>query len=350
MRTVVISCLMVPYASYGMLAIRLARGLRSMGYMVKMKPEMYDERFAAVPEDVKSTLVFQVQPDEWEFVVAPPTYKDGTEGTSKMKKRVIFTLWETDQLKEGTVGLLNTSQAVITASKWNQEAFRRSGVKVPIFVVPLGYDPKVYWPEFRRLPSNRKIVFGTAVRTAHGGVRKGAHVVTWAFLKAFDGVTKGVELRLKGFPDCKFPTVWDPRIKLTREYLSDEAMRQWYQGLTCFVSGSTSEGWGLHHHEAMACAKPVMSVDYGGVKEFFQPSLGYAIPYQEVQCSKDTYEGIGRWAAPDELQLATLMRHVYDNQVDAFVRGLRAYDAVKHLTWDHSVEQFAGVLGEVGLI
>src|SRR5690606_38955358 len=123
----------------------------------------------------------------------------------KKLPRIHWTMWETDQLPPRYVQLLNTCVAVIVPCKWNYESFKKSGVRVPMYIVPLGTDTAVFKPSYAKHPT--VFTVGTAARTAHGGIRKGVDDVVYAFLRAFPTETD-VKLTIKIFPDCQLLPIW----------------------------------------------------------------------------------------------------------------------------------------------
>lgn len=254
-------------------------------------------------------------------------------------------MWETTKLPQGAVSCLNRARCVIVPSTWNKQCFEACGVKVPIHVVPLGINTDVFRPQPMKMTG--PCVFGAAGRMAHGGVRKGINQVIEAFQQAFPG-KEDVRLHIKGFPDCDILPVTDPRIKVTKEYMSEEALAKWFAGLTCFVSAAKGEGWGLMQHQAMAVGRPIISIVFGGVAEFFEPKLGYRVRYRLAPASGH-YVNCGDWAEPSQNDLIRQMRGVFSNRKTAKARGLKASAAVNLFTWEAANQQLVKVLKSVGL-
>ena len=55
----------------------------------------------------------------------------------------------------------------------------------------------------------------------------------------------GVQLWIKSLPDHNIKDPLDSRIRIFKDYLSEDEMAKWYGRSHCFVSVSTSEGWGF---------------------------------------------------------------------------------------------------------
>jgi glycosyltransferase involved in cell wall biosynthesis len=258
----------------------------------------------------------------------------------------VYTMWETDTLAAEWVDVLNRSAVVLVPSRWQVEGFRRSGVAVPIEVVPLGHDPAVYRPA-GGFPG--VCTFGTAGALTAGGVRKNAQAVVDLFRRAFPAEAD-VRLRVKVSPGSPgVETYDDPRVEVLRAALPRAELADWYRSLTAYVNASHGEGFGLHLLEAMACGRPLVSPCYSGLTEFFDPSVGYPVGYDLVPVrGTDVYAG--RWAEPDEGDLIARMREVYADRRAAERLGAAAADRARGFTWSATAAAVAAVLRRHGLI
>jgi glycosyltransferase involved in cell wall biosynthesis len=321
------------YTGYGLHAIQIATDLGRMGCDVKVIPTQFDERFTAVPDRICRQLQYQEGNGLWELLLHPPTL----EPTSR-KRTVYFTMWESTSLPARSVEFLNRAECVIVPCKWNAVNFAAAGVTRPVHIVPLGINTEVF--RFSRGRTTGPCIFGTGGRTAHGGVRKGVEAVIAAFLDAFRSETD-VRLLLKIFPDCEIPSISDSRIIVLRAFLSERQLARWYRSITCFVSAARGEGWGLMQHQALATGRPLITVEYGGVKEYFQREFGYSVDYTLVP-ARDYYRDSGYWAEPIHESLVQHMRQVYRNRNEAAARGELAARAV--------AEALLRVLENVGMV
>ena len=345
-RSIVVRGIFTPYTGYGQQVCDFVSMLQSRGVDVKSRPICVDEAYGNVSSEIKSTFVHREQIEDWELIIHPPSFEDELTGK---KKRIIYTMWETDRLPDRIVKLLNTYEGIIVPSDWCLGVFKKSGVKAPLFLVPLGIDTAIYKPQTSTLPED--CIFGCAGRLAHGGIRKGINQIISAFLQAFPPGVNDVMLRVKAFQDCALIPYNDPRIQVTKAYISEKSMVDWYHSLTCFVSASTAEGWGLHQQEAMACGKAVLNVNYGGVKMFFDPPAnGYTLKHHIEQCSAKVYDGVGMWAAPSELNLIEQMQHIYQNRVECFLRGRDAITSATQFTKEKTIDGILSVMAKLGAL
>ena len=63
------------------------------------------------------------------------------------KYKIGFTMLEVDGLPAEWVRQANLMDEIWVPSEFNKQTFKHSGVKVPIFVIPLGIDPDYFSPK-----------------------------------------------------------------------------------------------------------------------------------------------------------------------------------------------------------
>lgn len=62
------------------------------------------------------------------------------------QKQILYTFHEVDAITSGEKNALNQQEAIIVPSNYVKEVFEKYGIIVPIYVVPLGVDRKVFYP------------------------------------------------------------------------------------------------------------------------------------------------------------------------------------------------------------
>lgn len=191
--------------------------------------------------------------------------------------RIIYTMMETEVVHPNMIRIMNENyDECWTPTKWNAETFKRSGLHIPVYVMPLGIDPAIYSPgNDVRMPQ------GTLMTTAEAGkvetpkgflfiyvfqpsFRKGLDFLLGAFNEAFAGdpmaglVLGTTEYSLKETgmlprPDLSVK-IWAMSGRFTERDLA--AM---YRACQVYVCTSRGEGWNLPLQEAAACGLPVIA-------------------------------------------------------------------------------------------
>jgi glycosyltransferase involved in cell wall biosynthesis len=152
-----------------------------------------------------------------------------------------------------------------------------------------------------------------------------------------------VRLRVKAMPRDDVAEPRDRRIEVIRKNMSQEELSNWYSSLTCFVSASRAEAWGLMHLQAMAVGRPVIACRFGGLEEFFDEDVGFCVDYH-MGPATGRYSGQGTWAIPDQNSLSQRMRDVYRNPSEVREKGVKSCARALDFTWARSCDQLYRIL------
>jgi glycosyltransferase involved in cell wall biosynthesis len=208
------------------------------------------------------------------------------------------------------VDYFNTNSGIILPNEWNLTNFKTNGVNIPIKKCPLFVDTNKF---YYKTPNDSPIfVFGSG----NADPRKKTNNVIRSFCRTFPPDIKNVKLKIK-IERCDLPflnSFSDKRIEVLTKHLSKTELSDWYHNLDVFISGATSEGWGFMQHEAMSCGRPVISVDYGGVKEFFNSSVGIIVKHTEVVAENQWGTAGGFWSKYDEIDMINKIKWCYENR------------------------------------
>lgn len=337
------------YFGYGMHGLQILKDFTSFGYDVKVVPTTLDLRSTDFrPGKTEDTALInrcvvseRHASFDRELVLGLP-YQEYPQDN---RKRVFFTMWETNRLPRKGVNNLNGVSHVVVPCEWNASSFNACGVTRPISISQLGIDTNVYHPMPK--PMEGFCVFGSGGRLTAGGIRKNIADMPQIFADAFPS-QKDVRLSLKTFPDEAAPESRDPRVEIIRQFLSPAAMAHWYSQLTTYVSVSNSEGWGLMPHQAMAVGRPALAPRFGGMREYFDDSVGYPVDFKLVPCggiyAQDEFSAGGFWAQIDRDDLIDKMRWVYNNQDKVAQMGKIASERAMKYSWTAAHRRLEKVL------
>ena len=249
---------------------------------------------------------------------------------------VLFTMYETETIPPSWVEACNRASAVLVPCRHNKEAFKRSGVHVPIYVVHLGIHANE-WPTVRREAlSPFRILF-----VSWPNQRKGLDALAQAFWMAFLD-DPDVELYLKT------SQAWEARqqtytLKGVERFivddrqLSHDELVALYQSAHVFVLPSRGEGWGFTAMEAMATGCPTVATDYSGLREFVTPQAGWPIRHGWVEVD---YGHRTRAAQPDVAHLAETLLSIRRNYAQAAQKAIRGAAMVTQIfTWEKTAQR-----------
>ncbi len=199
------------------------------------------------------------------------------------KKSIGICLFETINPPKQWVNEMNTMDAIVVASAFNQGIFEASGVERPIHIVPHCFDTTMFHREVRPTGRYQPTTF--------------LSIGTWKKRKNWEGLIKafydgfsakdGVCLLAKTDKPRELQSMVQ-RIKRTCEWRSkDTAPVYSEENLACYfeeipkimkkgdiyVCASHGEGFGLPGMHAMALGVPLVTTRYGGVLEYALPGL-----------------------------------------------------------------------------
>lgn len=271
------------------------------------------------------------------------------------KRRIFYTVFETDRIPARWVGALNTVDEVWTTSEWGRGVFHNCGVTTPVQVVPEGVDTNEFYPPDRPQPSSGTFRF---LAVAKFEARKNFEGLFRAFARAFRP-SEAVELLVH----CghRFSEAQNPfrllvdlnvgphaPIRFSEPCGTTRDMLRLYHSADVFVLPTRGEGWGLPIIEAMACGLPVITTGIGPVTEYANDQTALLLDYRLIPAVGSNVEEVfsgSRWAEPDEEQLIEYMRWSYEHPDKGRLVGMRAAAEIRSKwTWRRAAEKAVATL------
>ena len=263
---------------------------------------------------------------------------------SPFKKNIAIVPFETTVIPQSWIGKINQFDALFTLCDQNVEAFKLSGITIPIEKIKWGIDPTVFY-ELER-PQKDVFTFGTMGALS---IRKGTDVLIQAFKEEFR-TEKDVRLICKTSHN-NYPFMdKDPRIELQMgEIPVDELRDEFFKRIDCFVFPTRGEGFGLPPLEAAATGVPIIVTGWSGPMEYIIKDIGWTINYEMTPATvftKEVYrEECGNWAEPSKEHLKQLMRYAYEHKDECKEKGKFAAEYVKKFwAWDIIIKEYINAL------
>jgi GT2 family glycosyltransferase len=264
--------------------------------------------------------------------------------------RIGYTMLEVDGIPEDWVLQANELDEIWVPSTFNRDTFLDSGLKVPIYVIPLGVNPDFCNPRVRAFRPSERYTF---LSVFEWGVRKAPDVLLQAYHQAFSrqddvllmlkvtNTDPGLDVH-REISKLGLPQEGPPVAVLYNQDLPTHQMGSLYCSADCFVLPTRGEGWGMPILEAMACGLPAIATDWSAQTDFVNEEVAYPLRVSNLVPAKAKcpyYEGFN-WAQPDQDHLVHQMRHVFENRAEAATKGARASKAaLSNWTWRQAAQK-----------
>ncbi|HEX8474355.1 MAG TPA: glycosyltransferase family 4 protein [Pyrinomonadaceae bacterium] len=305
------------YDGYGSMGEYMALGMSRAGARVNAIPILIDLEGTSVEfqeiikhsrADAVGAVLYFCGPCEW---LDP--YRDAED-------LFINTMWEADRLPSVWSERLNLARAVIVPSRFLVDAFRQSGVNVPIEVVAQGVDPEIYHYEQRpERESLTTLMVGTVDERKH--IDEG--IAAWKKVFADDPHAR---LIIKSRFQKGNYAFQDPRIIFSHASEPTRGIVHWYREADVLLALG-NEGFGLPLVEGMATGLPVIALDSEGQADLCADARDCLLPVKPVrrQAYHDAYWGTaGMQGVPGVDDVAERLRWVATHRDEARALGAAA--------------------------
>ena len=113
-----------------------------------------------------------------------------------------------------------------------------------------------------------------------------------------------------------------PKVRWVKNSLSRKEMFDLYKSASAFILTTRGEGWCLPCVEAMSMGLPIIVTNYSGPTEYLNKTYSYPILTYEENYNDGTAE-------PNSSECSELMKHLYNNQLEAKEKGRLAAEYVE---------------------
>ena len=262
-------------------------------------------------------------------------------------KYFAYPFFELDTFNDREKHHLAFPDELIVSCEWAKNILINNNIKQNISTVPLGIDPKIFYPIQResKLPNYIFLTIGK------WEIRKSHDVIIECFSKAFNDIDN-VELWMitnNPFLNQEQENEWlmmvqqsrlRDKIKVFPRLATQENVAEVISYSNCGIYISRAEGWNLELIESMAMNKPVIATNYSAHTEYCNSNNSYLVDIDSTEKAIDNkwFHGTGNWAKIDDIQkdqIIDYMKYVYTNNISTNQHGL---ETAQKFTWENSAK------------
>lgn len=284
-------------------------------------------------------------------------YPPRLDAASPGVRTFFYFAWEDSRIPAEWARAFNSHfDGLLVPSAHVRDVVARSGVAIPVAVVPYGVDGSLIDDAVGPEPSPLTRKTFRFLHVSTGFSRKGCDVLIRAFVREFSS-RDDVALIVKTLPQYDHSTArlvrrarWlhlrcSELVHVDRD-LDDVSMQQLYRTASCLVHPARAEGFGLPIAEAMLAGVPVIATDYSGHADFCTEATAVLVPCRLTRSRSPFVVADAEWGEPDEAALRQAMRQAYEHRDDAASRR-RVAAARAHMrtfTWSRAAERAAAFM------
>jgi glycosyltransferase involved in cell wall biosynthesis len=255
--------------------------------------------------------------------------------------KIAYSVFESTKIPEAWVKTLNEKfDAVVVADPFFKSVYRKCGVKIPIFHIPLG----IFIDEFLQKPLKqapaKPFVFGTCARFF---IRKNHELLLKAFVQEF-GRNKNVILKMNGGGVRgveKIFTLMKKIIatsKITNVYVTNNALSwpdyvEYMSEIDCYINISQGEGFSITPREALAVGIPCIVTDNTAQKTICESGCVRVVPSNILIPLKKDRESIGNRFDCTSKDVRAALRDVYKNYDFYLTKAKEGRSWVQQYRW-----------------
>lgn len=224
--------------------------------------------------------------------------------------------WEIDSIPEYFEASISAVDEIWVTSQFTANALARMTEK-PVKVFPVPIEPTNKSNQDTQT-SNKYVLFMFDYLSVFE--RKNPIGLVTAFKTAFpepgevELIIKTTNADLRSSDHHRLLAAVEDRddIQVVDGYLSEPDLQSLFSGASAYVSLHRAEGFGLTLLEAMSLGIPTVATGYSGNLDFMSAENSLLVPYELVEIGPDAspYDPSGKWAEPDLIAAADLMKRL----------------------------------------
>ncbi len=267
------------------------------------------------------------------------------------KIKIAYSMFETDSIPRQWVRFLNSNfDSVVVPDPYLVGVYKECGVKIPIFVLPIGMNFEEHFAKERRNRPSDPFVFGTTVSCDE---RKNYPLMIQAFAEEF-GDSPDVILRLNSrfgaVAQCKkqIKALGISNIVFSHDVLTNSGLLDLLDSFDCFVNFSKGEGYSLCPREAMALGIPCVLTSNTAQITICESGLVKVVPSEIKEPATNAglfgEQPLGNFFNCAKEDVKAAMRDVYENYQDYLELADKAPEWVSQYAWEEQKGRYLSLV------
>jgi hypothetical protein len=256
------------------------------------------------------------------------------------KKNILFTMWETDRIPSHWTELCNRCDAVVVPSTFCQDVFKKSGVTVPVHILPIPTDVH----KFEKVQVNPDLVEMTEGKLIfysifQWGERKNPKALLNSYYSSFgskDDVLLIIKTHINGTDnehlevENKVKSIRNnikrngsdyPKVMLISNNLNEDQIAQMHKVGNIYLSSTRGEGWNLPAFDAALAGNHIIATAFSSHMDFidtynhFKYQIYNRVPFQLEHCHNagQLYTANQKWASVNIHEFSNRMKMAYED-------------------------------------
>ena len=265
--------------------------------------------------------------------------------------KIAYSMIEGTRIPTQWVKILNeTFDLVVVPDSFYEPVYKKSGVTIPIFVLPHGIEIESLLKRSRPERNPKRFIFGTS---AAYWPRKNFEKLLEAFGREFSNES-GVELHLHGRTSSeRYMNMLkkirlryrDAKISMRKKKLSKKEYEDFLSSLDCYVLLSKGEGFSVTPREALALGIPCIITNNTAHQTLCR--TGYVYPVESTSAQPAFYAHLGTWGEQfncsiEDVQKA--LREMYENYDYYREKALLGRQWVESYTWSQLQKKWLSLI------
>lgn len=337
---------------YGVVGANLLQALQARGVLVAFRPLGPVNRTLATNPSLDTALQTKPSATMPSVLLSQQFMLMDHVGAGP---RVGFTIFELDRFTAEEYRQMQAQDALVVCSEWARQVCRVNGLTVPVHVVPLGVDRRVFHEKVEPEERSSDTIF---MQVGKLEARKGQLELLRAFEEAF---TPADPVRL--MLHCRNPFVSEAEFEaqvaafraspmrdrisiMSMELASSADVARLMAIADCGVFAVRAEGWNLEALEMLSLGKAVIATDVTGHTEFLTSKNARLISIDGMEPAPKA--STGAWAAWGPRQHEQLVEHLRavhtERQVGTLAFNEAGIETAKRFSWEAAAEALLTVL------